>query len=246
MHFKEVTIKIPVKNSQGQLVGYSEQRLKLLIPAHILCLGSTGSGKTWWTLNYIKSVKTTVSKPEFVRVIVITKPDSFADYKSADPAATIINGNAPNNEAPDAYIVEKVRQIRAIAADQRAREIAQFGVPITTFILIFDDIIDTKLIHRNEIISLMGAGRHDSIQVMWLAQSMYEQLTRTMDNNFPIKVLFKTTDTYTIGQIARYIEPTLIGEISKGTKYIKEKAKKRYLTEVMGVQYGKIIIDNTS
>lgn len=192
----------------------------------LLILGRSGSGKSYWAYNFLKLEK--LRKVDNKQTVIFCFTPEHNNEFYEDVAHTIYN------ELDEETIKKHLSHI--IEFTQKYKKTYRI-------IILFDDIINEKLVNSTEIMNLFARARHYGINLIFLIQSYTRVVTPFMRNNITHYLLFALNDAQQEKKITRELILPISGDIDKSEKDNTFKAICIYKKDVLNVKYGNILID---
>jgi len=192
----------------------------------LLILGRSGSGKSYWAYNFLKLEK--LRKVDNKQTVIFCFTPEHNNEFYEDVAHTIYN------ELDEETIKKNLSHI--IEFTQKYKKTYRI-------IILFDDIINEKLVNSTEIMNLFARARHYGINLIFLIQSYTRVVTPFMRNNITHYLLFALNDAQQEKKITRELILPISGDIDKSEKDNTFKAICIYKKDVLNVKYGNILID---
>lgn len=240
-------------------------------PFRMVVFGSSQSGKTY----YIENIIWPKIKETFDKVVVFTQDYNNNRYKQHFSPQIIqkmvrVTKKGPlgvnvteNIEVPMIYnnVDEIPKIIESIKIQQMADTIKKKGTnenrldengnPVFKYdiLLIFDDIIDEKLVRSDDFRKLFGTLRNVHISTIFIIQSTSTVITPFMKNNTNIFVLCKMTHSRDKSEIFKIFEPALDEflrenmESGYDERNLRKYMEKVYKDCISSKKYGKLITD---
>lgn len=209
-----------------------------------LFLGSSGSGKTHYLIEewYKKKLQY-----EYEKVIVITTKINDSYYRKNIPKAAIFT--------PEGDANKKIQQIDSLiedlenalykhgvkGKDEKGNYIFKYNT-----LIIFDDIINEKVIHKSKVNEMFCRFRHLQTSIIFLIQTGTRMITTSMKSNATHFALFNMTDQRSRNVQEEQIRNVIWAVPQNATfshNYIKKVAKLIYRDYILSVPYGRVIID---
>ena len=200
----------------------------------LLLIGEGESGKTYFLKNHIFKY----IQDEYKNVVFFTNKSNEGYKKTFFPCFLIVNNHMEKLEKMldminNAYVRDK-KGNKIMNGDDYVR-------PSKT-LLIFEDILNEKIIKTQQFQSLICYGRHSSISMIFIVQYPKVICSPLMRSNATHFVLFRMGDKNVQKTVCNIISESLSIYIIDDKKK-DEESKKIYIEKVLKPKYGKLCID---
>lgn len=165
-------------------------------------IGKSGSGKTYFCReNIIKPfIKQKQDKGEYI-LICDTRNDELADE--------LITTDTFFEKIPQ--IIEKYKNLHSQGkTDHEA-------------IIVFDDVLNTRITHSNIMNTLFASGRHYGFHLVFICQTASIVVSQLIYNNMTDIVIFKLSNIYHLGSLCRNFLSLEINPEKNENQLIMEK-----------------------
>lgn len=215
--------------SLKEFINENKEKIKNIINTNtdkqtyrMIVLGRSGSGKSHWVKNFLE-----IENKKKDTVIFILTPLHNKEYY----------------QSTTKHIMTEINNDSILFNIDTILKFAEKYHTVFRIIMLFDDVINEKLVNDIAFMNLFGRARHYNVNIIFIIQGYTRVVTPFMKNQATHYLLFSLNNPQTERQIIYDLIVPFCGDLENSEKDLFKKAVQIYKDNVISKKYGNILID---
>lgn len=215
--------------SLKEFISSNKEKIKNIINTNtnkqtyrMIVLGRSGSGKSYWVKNFLEIE----NKKKDTVIFVLTPQHNKEYYQSISK-----------------HVMTEISNDSILFNIETILKFAEKYHSVFRIIILFDDVINEKLVNDTAFMNLFGRARHYNVNIIFIIQGYTRVVTPFMKNQATHYLLFSLNNPQTERQIIYDLIIPFCGDLEKSEKELFKEAVSIYKENVIGKKYGNILID---